>query len=75
MQPVSGRLLKTLPEGQHADDLRVVYTATALLTRTPTNDPDRITIGAERYDVFKVEQFDHFGETHYRAFVSRMVQP
>ena len=72
IQPVSGRLLEALPEGQSADDTRVVYTQYALRTRTPAGAPDRVTIAGEYYAVYQVELWEKLsGTPHYRAFVVR----
>lgn len=69
VQPVSGRDLKTLPEGRHADDCRVLYTATPLLVT------DQVPLQGEAYEVFRVRRWDAFGETFYIAHVSRLVTP
>lgn len=71
IQPVSGRDLKILPEARHGEDVRVVYTLTALKTVSPGYDADSIAIGGEAYEVFKVEAWPN----HYRVFVSRQVKP
>jgi hypothetical protein len=71
VQPLTGRDLKTKPEGQHADDCRTVYTTTALLTRDTTHEADLIAIGGEAFEVYRVKQWDAFGETFYVAQVSR----
>ncbi len=75
VQPVTGRLLKVLAEGQRADEARVLYTTTQLFTRTPTNEPDRVTIDSELWEVFRVDRWQHFGETHYIVMLSRKVVP
>lgn len=69
VQPPSGRLLRVLAEGQLADDMRVVYTATELRIK------DRITLAGERFDVSRVEPWEAFGESHWRAFCARAVAP
>lgn len=74
VQPVRGRDLRVLPEGQRAEDTRVVYTTTELRTRTDSTEPDRVSIGGEPFNVFRVEKWDAFGTTHYRAFVA-LVKP
>jgi hypothetical protein len=75
VQPLSGRDLQVLPEGQRADETLVLYTATQLFTRTPSQAPDSISIDGSTYEVFKVETWNYIGEIHYRAFVSRRGRP
>lgn len=69
VQPVTGRDLKTLPEGQRAEDSRIVYTTTEL--RATAGGPDSISIGGEAYEVTRVETWSGLGGTHYRAIVHR----
>lgn len=72
VQPVEGADLHALPEGRHADNSRVVYTISDLRA-SPI--PDKVTIEGDLYEVFKVERWDAFGATHYKAMVSRLVVP
>lgn len=84
VQPMGDELMD-LPEGQTREDVRVIYTVTELITRrrgTPATPPaddagridaDRITIDGDMYRVFKVEKWDHWGETHYRAWAHRLL--
>lgn len=72
VQPVRGAELKALPEGRHADHSRVVYSESELRA-APV--PDRVTIESADFEVFKAERWDAFGETYYRALVSRLVVP
>lgn len=75
IQPVTGRVLRDLPEGQNADESVVIFTTTQLLTRTPSSDPDVITIGGEPYRITRVDTFGVISGGHYRAFAERVVQP
>lgn len=75
VQPMRGRDLRVLAEGQHAEDTRVIYTSTELRVMSPTNDPDRVSIDGESYELFRCERWDAFGETYYKGFASRVVQP
>jgi hypothetical protein len=70
VQPVTGRDLKTLPEGQRTEDARIVYTTTEL--KATAGGPDSIAIGGEAYEVIKVETWSGLGGTHYRAVVARV---
>jgi hypothetical protein len=74
VQPV-GDELQDLPEGQHTDDVRVIYTATQLLSRTAATEPDEVSIDGQPYRVFKVEKWDHWGETHYRCWATKTAVP
>ena len=74
IQPITGRALKDLPEGQHAEDLRIAYTSTRLFTREPGFEPDIVTINGEDWRVSNVEHFEVISG-HYRATLERLVTP
>jgi hypothetical protein len=73
VQPITGRDLLALPEGQRTEEMRVVFAKTELRTRGPSNDPDRLTIDGEAWEVRNVERWQGLAETHYRAVVARQV--
>jgi len=79
VQPVTGMDLQALPEGHHATNLRKLYTTAALYTRSPSNDPDLVTIGGELWEVLTVETWEAFGlgsgGDHYKAIVARQATP
>jgi hypothetical protein len=75
IQPVTGRDLADLPEGQNGDEVRVVFTITELLTRAPGQEPDVITIFGEDFYVYRVKKWQGFGDNHWQAWVSRTVVP
>lgn len=75
VQPVTGRDLKKVPEGHHADELRIVYTTTELRTRAPGSEPDVVTIDSEPWHVVRFERWQAFGGTHFRAWCARRVTP
>jgi len=75
VQPVTGRELKDVPEGQRGDEVRVIYTQTELHMRKAGFQPDVVTLDGEPYEVYKVERFDAFGDTHYRAYAARTKSP
>lgn len=75
VQPASGRELQVLPEAQHGEEVKLIFTTTELRTRTPTHDPDVITISGEAYEVFKVETWEAFDDVHYKAFAKRVPLP
>jgi len=72
IQPLSGRELEALPEGQSAEDTRVVFTEYKLVTRTPTSSPDQIEYDGELWRVYQVERWDGLsGSPHYIARIVR----
>jgi hypothetical protein len=76
VQPVSGREIAALPEGRRANEVRVVYTSTALRTEGVSGgSADTISIDGEVWEVFKLETWSAWSETHYRAFISRVAVP
>lgn len=75
VQPISGREIAALPEGRRANETRVVYTATLLRTEGSTGSADTISIDSEVWEVFKIETWPAWGETHYRAYVQRVAVP
>lgn len=75
VQPVTGRYLRVLAEGQRADEARLIFTSTELRTRTPTNEPDLLAVDGETWEVFRVNRWQHLGETHYVVMASRKVVP
>jgi len=50
IQPASGRHISALPEGQRAEETRIVWTKTRLRTRED-GAPDTVLIGSENYTV------------------------
>lgn len=75
IQPVTGAELRDTFQNQRTDEVHVVYTKTPLYGRTKATNPDVVTYRAEPWVVFKVEQFDAFGDTHYRAHMARTESP
>lgn len=69
VEPAGGRALKIAADSQRSDDVRVIYTATEVLV------DDRTTIGGDTFEVFRVEPWTLDGETHYRAYLSRLTLP
>lgn len=74
VQPVEGKNLEDMPEGQRADESRLIFTRQELRTRTPANDPDVITIDGDRYRVTKVSKFSIIAD-HYRCYAERLEVP
>ncbi len=75
VQPYSGRSLKALPEGIHAEDVRVIYFGVTPLVILQVNT-DSVLIAGERFTVFKVDgPFHMSGVTTYRAYAARQEVP
>lgn len=72
LQPASGETLKLAPEGAHTEDLRDLWTTTALRSRPV---PDVVTIDGEAWVVFSVRPWAGMGGTHYIVGLSRRVTP
>lgn len=72
IQPLSGRQLASLPEGQSAEDTRVVYTTFELRTRGPANAPDIVLYNDEQWRVYQVLPWEGLsGSPHYVAYIAR----
>lgn len=70
-----GKELQVNPEGQSAEDERLIFTTEELFTRTPTHDPDIVIIKDEPYKVERVKLWEAFGSSHYEVYACRMVIP
>lgn len=75
IQPVRGRELADLPEGQRGDEIKVVYTTTEVQTRMPGFEPDVITIDGEPWTLIRSERWESFGSVHWRAYCARTALP
>lgn len=70
IQPVTGRKLLALPEARRTQDIRVLWTATALAVA------DKITIAGELYEVFEVVTHGVLSTTpFYCVYCARQVTP
>ncbi len=72
---VGGRDMLSKVDGEHVDDVRVIYTATELFTRTPDYEADEITLEGSQWVVFRVEKWFLITEanTHYKVVITRLV--
>ena len=75
VQPLGGRTLRSLAEGEAAVETRELDTVTELFTRTATREPDLVAIDGEAWQVAKVARWQSFGTVHYHVTVSRRVLP
>lgn len=71
IQPLRGRELQDLPEGQRADETRILYTTTPLRTRQPGAEADLVTIDGE---VWRVDTVDSW-PSYYRCVITRAAIP
>jgi len=75
VQPVDGATLQDLPEGQRTDELRLIFTTTALKARTPTTEPDVVTIDGEPWIIIRAKRWRAFGGAHTEAYAARTEAP
>jgi hypothetical protein len=68
VQPADGDTLKAFPEARHVEDLRRVFTSSALKCGGDGYGADIITIAGERYEVIKAGGWPG----HYEAVVSKL---
>lgn len=71
IQPTNGRDLKLLEEAGITSESRKVYTDAALLTRTPGQEPDEITIDGEQWTAHNMTRWEGFGDVIYITLVAR----
>ncbi len=68
---VGGKDFRSNVDGEHVDEVRVAYTDTELLTRTPTNDPDYVTIDGAQWLAMRVERWEYFGDVYWRVVLTK----
>ena len=73
-QPLNGRELAMLPEGERQRDQRKVYTLTALITSDPRTGLQADHLSLDGSTWYKVEQVEHERAVipHYKARVVRI---
>lgn len=69
--PLTGRELEVMSEGQHGSEVRQLYTLTELWTRTPTHEPDQVTVDGELWTVQRLDKYP----SYYRALIARTAVP
>lgn len=72
VQTASGDDLVDVPEGQSTEGAKLILTETELRVRTPTTEPDIITIKGKPYRITSVDEVEHWGETHYECVATRL---
>lgn len=76
IQPVTGRLLRSVPEGVDTEDVRVVFTDFELLVGTKPDglnkgrEPDQVMIDGEPWRVIRVAHYNVISG-HYQATIQR----
>jgi hypothetical protein len=81
IEPVTGRELRDMPEGQRGDEVIMIFTTTRLRTRQE-GEPDRIaydppgsSVVGDLWTVTKVDVLEGFGEVHYEVQACRAPNP
>lgn len=75
IQPASGRDLQQLPEGQHGNEIRKMFTTVEMRTRTPAGAADLVTIDGETWEVVNVSRWQARTGTHWESLLSRRDTP
>ena len=76
VRPSSGREIKVLAEGQFAEDTKILWTASALVTMSPGNVPDTIVIAGDTYSVATISgPWNMSDVTFYKVGVARQRIP
>lgn len=70
VQPLTGRELMRLPEGERTRERMVVFTADALHTQSDDHAGDEIIIDGDVWEVERVENWSTLGG-YWRSFVVR----
>ena len=73
IQPIDGKTMQQLPEGERSMEMRTLYTTTELLTvdEQGQRNPDVVTIDCEEWEVHKVEKWFPLLD-HYKCIIIRM---
>lgn len=72
IQPTEGRVLDDDPESQHTEEVRQLWTTTALTPRADGIEPDVIVIDFEDWQVITVKRWQAFGETFFMCTATRL---
>ncbi len=68
---VGGKDWRSQADGEHVDEVRAMYTATQLYTRTPTSDPDYVTIEGAQWLAMRIEQWTLKKNTYWRVILTK----
>jgi hypothetical protein len=75
LQPLTGRDLMALPEGQRSQETQWFYAAVQMHGREPGFEPDKVTIDGEPWVITSVEKWVDGDDVWYRCKVSRRAAP
>lgn len=69
-----GRDMFSKSDGEHVDDVRVMFVATELYTRMPDYEADEVTLEGGQWVVFRVEKWPLVipANIHYRVVLTRL---
>jgi len=73
VQPVTGRELERMSEGLQTAEILTIWSPVELKTQASTQDPDRISIDGDTWEVQKVERWNTLG-TYWRAYLGKVTQ-
>jgi len=73
VQPVTGRELERLSEGMQTVEILSMWTPTELKTQAASQDPDRVSIDGDTWEVQKVERWNTLG-TYWRVYLGKVTQ-
>lgn len=68
---VGGRDFNADEQGEYVTDVRVLYTAVELRTRTPAFEPDQVLYEGGTWTVIRVEQWALNDDVTYRSLITR----
>lgn len=68
---VGGRDMRSDEQGQHTDDVRVVYSYVELKTRSATSEPDTLAFEGGTWIVTRVEKWTLNDDITFRALITR----
>lgn len=68
---VPGRDMLSDEQGEYVTDVRVMYSATELKARTPSNDADVVAFDGSNWTIFRVEEWALNDQVYWRAVMTR----
>jgi hypothetical protein len=75
VQPLTGRDLLVLTEGQRGEETQWLYTSTEMRTRQTAQAPDVVTVNGKPWTLMSVETWVTPDEIFYRCKIARGVVP
>lgn len=65
-----GRDMLSDEQNQHTVEALALWTRTEMHERTPTQDPDEISVNGRTYTCARSERWDHGGQVHYMCVIT-----